>query len=295
MSVNDAAVASCDDVVRAYTEIAPLALRYWGPELHYGFWEDAHDTSPIEVAVARLTAIVIERLRVGTGDHVLDLGCGYGRPAVEVARTTGARVTAVDVDPGAVAAAAEHAHRAGLADLVRVARCDGDDLPFPENSFDAVLSFESTPHFEIGELYPRIRRMLRPGGRLVVETPVFRETVTPELQKRVADFFDLLRIRSFETTETHHETARRSGLEIVETVDITRHVDGSFTRLAQRLRRHEDELAADYGAAEAGRLIDLFADWGRVAEIGAMIMVARRAPEDAGEGRGEAEEARNRA
>lgn len=295
MSVDDAAIESCDDVVRAYAEIAPLALRYWGPELHYGFWEDAHDTSPIEAATARLTAMVTERLRVGPGDHVLDLGCGYGRPAVKVARTASARVTAVDVDPDAVEAAAGHARRAGLEHLVQVRRCDGNDLPFPEESFDAVLSFESTPHFEISELYPRLGRLLRPGGRLVVETPVLREPMTPELRNRVADFFDLLRIKKFETAETHQETARRSGLEIVEVVDITRHVESSFTRLARRLRGHEEELAADYGAAEAGRLIGLFADWGRVAEVGAMIMVARRAPEDAGEGRGGAEEARNRA
>ncbi|GAA2410499.1 27-O-demethylrifamycin SV methyltransferase [Actinomadura vinacea] len=289
MPVEETVDASSSDIAKAYADIAPLALRYWGPNLHYGFWTGPGDTSPIEVATARLAAIVIERLRVRPGDRVLDLGCGYGHPAVEVARATGAHVTAVDIDPRAVAEAAEHARRSGLADLVRVTRCDARELPFPENTFDAVLSLESTPHFDITELYPLIRRILRPGGRLVVETPILLEPMNPALGKRVADFFDLLRIRSFETPETHRETAERSGLRVTELADITRNVNGSFDRLVRRLRRHRDELAAEYGAAEAARLIEVFAGWAQVSEIGAMIMVASRpaatGTTDEGEGR----------
>lgn len=281
MPVDETAATPLGDTAQAYAKIAPLALRYWGPDLHYGYWQGPQDTAPTEEATARLTAIVVERLRVGPGARVLDLGCGYGRPAAEAARSTGARVTAVDVDRRALAAAAEHVRRAGLDGLVSVMMCDGRALPFPPDRFDAVMSIESTPHFDIAELYPRLRRVLRPGGRLVVETPVLLEPMTPRLERRVSDFFELLRIRSFETAETHVRTAAESGLRVEEIVDLTEHVGSSFGRLAQKLRRHEAELAAEYGRAEAGRLIDVFADWGRVAEVGAMIMVARR-PVDGG-------------
>jgi cyclopropane fatty-acyl-phospholipid synthase-like methyltransferase len=276
MPIDETIADPSRDTAQAYAEIAPLALKYWGPDLHYGYWTGPEDATPTEEATARLTAIVIGRLRVGPGARVLDLGCGHGRPAVEVARTTGAQVTAIDVDRHAAAAATDHARRAGLADLVTVLTCDGHDLPFPPDRFDAVMSIESTPHFDIAELYPRIRRVLRPDGRLVVETPVLLEPMTERLEKRVADFFELLRIRSFETTETHARTAAESGLQVEELVDITERVGSSFTRLAQKLRRHESELVAEYGAAEAERLIGVFADWGRVSEVGAMIMVARR-------------------
>ncbi|SHF81709.1 SAM-dependent methyltransferase [Streptoalloteichus hindustanus] len=264
------------DVVAAYDHLAPLVARYWGPDLHYGYWSGPEDDTPIAAATARLTALVVERLGVGPGGRVLDLGCGHGAAAVATAVRTGAEVVGVDVNPRALADARRAADLAGVADQVTLVECDALGTPFPDGSFDAVLAFESTPHFALSELFPEIARLLRLNGRLVIETPFLRTPMNDGLRRRVAEFFTILGMTALETADTHFRLLRDVGLDLAEFVDITDHVAGSFTRLVARLREHRPDLEREYGAAEAERVTRTFADWAKVPELAHMILVARR-------------------
>ncbi|MCP2261517.1 Methyltransferase domain-containing protein [Streptoalloteichus tenebrarius] len=264
-------------VVAAYDHLAPLIARYWGPDLHHGYWTGPEDDSPIEVATARLTTLVVGRLGVGPGDRVLDLGCGHGAATVEAAKATGAEVVGVDVNPRALADARRRADMAGLADLVTFVECDALDTPFPDGAFDAVLAFESTPHFALSEVFPEIARLLRPRGRLVVETPFLRTPVDDDLLRRVAEFFDLLPMTALGTLGAHFRLLREAGLDVVEFVDVTEHVGCSFTRLVARLRDHRADLEREYGVDETARVLRAFADWAAAPELAHMILVARRA------------------
>src|SRR5437764_10900547 len=69
------------------------------------------------------------------GRRVLDYGCGHGMAAVVLARA-GAAVTAFDLSPGYVDEARERAAACGVA--IECVVADGDELPFPAASFDAV-------------------------------------------------------------------------------------------------------------------------------------------------------------
>jgi 2-polyprenyl-6-hydroxyphenyl methylase/3-demethylubiquinone-9 3-methyltransferase len=108
---------------------------------------------------ARLVAI---RRALGPLDglRVLDLGCGKGRFARRLAQG-GAKVVGLDVSRGMLEAAAG----AGLPCLVASAR----RLPFPDRAFDAVVAVEVFEHLgAIGTALDEARRVLRPGGRLVL-------------------------------------------------------------------------------------------------------------------------------
>jgi ubiquinone/menaquinone biosynthesis C-methylase UbiE len=97
---------------------------------------------------------------------VVDLGCGTGFLALELARR-GHRVTGVDFAPAMIAAARGKAAEAGLA--LRFEEGDAEALPFAPQSFDLAVSRHllwTLPHPEaaIAEWI----RVLRPGGRLAV-------------------------------------------------------------------------------------------------------------------------------
>ncbi|WP_051377730.1 class I SAM-dependent methyltransferase [Derxia gummosa] len=99
--------------------------------------------------------------------RALDLGCGAGHAAFAIAPKA-ARVTACDPTPEMLAVVADEAARRGLTNLV-VARAAAERLPFEDASFDAVVTRMSAHHWtDLDAALGEIRRVLAPGGRLVV-------------------------------------------------------------------------------------------------------------------------------
>jgi ubiquinone/menaquinone biosynthesis C-methylase UbiE len=106
--------------------------------------------------------------RDSAGVHILDVGCGQGIDLMQAAKA-GANITGIDLTPRHVELA--RAHLAALGLRGRVIEADAEQLPFPDGSFDRVISngvLHHTP--DIAVALREIRRVLRPGGeaRLIV-------------------------------------------------------------------------------------------------------------------------------
>lgn len=98
---------------------------------------------------------------------VVDLGCGDGQlTALARAAVPGATVIGLDWSAAALASTAASgipAVRGGV---------DGVDLPFPDESVDVVMMNEVIEHLvEVDHAVAEARRILRPGGHLLVSTP----------------------------------------------------------------------------------------------------------------------------
>jgi SAM-dependent methyltransferase len=105
-------------------------------------------------------------LHVHSGDRVLDLGSGDGRFTAE-ASSAGAHVIGADVAQAAVDRGREQ-HPALDFQLVPI---DGP-LPFGDNEFDLVWASEVIEHVpDTARWLSEVRRVLLPGGRLLVTTP----------------------------------------------------------------------------------------------------------------------------
>ena len=113
-------------------------------------------------------------LELAADDHVLEIASGSGGPALYLARATGCRVTGIDANESGVVTASQMAARAGAARRVQFSVADADaDLPFDQNSFDALLCIDSMNHFPNRlAVFREWHRVLRPGRRALFTDPV---------------------------------------------------------------------------------------------------------------------------
>src|SRR5688572_26842937 len=97
------------------------------------------------------------------GRSVLDVGCGPGWLTVQYAKA-GARVTAIDLTPRAVELTKTFLEQQALTATVQEA--NAEELPFPDNTFDLVVSSGVLHHTpDTPRAIRECWRVLRPGGR----------------------------------------------------------------------------------------------------------------------------------
>lgn len=121
--------------------------------------------APTAILTTPVAAHLVRFAGVRPGDSVLDAACGTGVVAITAARA-GARVSGLDLTPELL----EHARS-----NQRIARCeqidwtegDVENLPYPDESFDVVLSqFGHMFAPRAGVALAEIRRVLKPNGRI---------------------------------------------------------------------------------------------------------------------------------
>lgn len=119
------------------------------------------------------------------GEWILDLGCGRGTDTIEVAKKVGkdGKAVGLDLTESMVAMATERA-LAKKVDNIEFVHGDIEDLPFPMNTFDGVISNCVINHAkDKGKVYREIQRILKPGGRFVVSDPVTRDPLPNEVKE----------------------------------------------------------------------------------------------------------------
>jgi SAM-dependent methyltransferase len=124
----------------------------------------------LEERTAGQCDFLVTALGLEPGARVLDLCCGQGRHAVELARR-GYAVTGLDLSEYLLGLAAERAERAGVS--VEFVRRDMRDLPWTDE-FDAVVNmFTAFGYLETDaedeKVLHAVRRCLKPAGRLVLD------------------------------------------------------------------------------------------------------------------------------
>lgn len=116
--------------------------------------------------VAKRRMVAASLGRFGAGGRCLDIGCGGGAMLLETGATTPAY--GVDLSDQAL----DHAHARGLKGLVKA---EAGALPFSPESFGSVLLLDVLEHHARPEqLLGEVRRVLDPGGVLVVTVPAFQ-------------------------------------------------------------------------------------------------------------------------
>lgn len=119
------------------------------------------------LGVSKVHRTLIDQARLADGQRVLEIGCGPGKLSIRAKRThPGIQLIGSDPDPRALAIAER---KARSLDGVRFERAFAQRLPYPDASFDRVLSSLMLHHVDDdtkAAAAAEIQRVLRPGGSL---------------------------------------------------------------------------------------------------------------------------------
>ncbi|MFC6088156.1 class I SAM-dependent methyltransferase [Saccharothrix lopnurensis] len=244
-------------------DLAALPV-FAGGFINFGYWRgvDLAGELTTEQRVASQEALydlVLDALAPRPGDRVLEVGSGGGVGARRTLRHDPALVRGLDLEPEQVARAT------AANDDPRVAFTTGaaHDVPFPDASFDRLLSVEAAQHFEDVPGFAREgARVLVDGGRLAVTTFFATSAAAaPELVRLVRSFTSGLDLPHPVDEVLDH--LRAAGLADVTATSIGEHVWSGLDRWLElgphpngwdrAYRRAADRGLLDYYLVTAGK------------------------------------------
>ncbi|HWO21890.1 MAG TPA: methyltransferase domain-containing protein, partial [Kofleriaceae bacterium] len=198
---------------------------FGGGFINFGYWRDiaVGDAITLEQRVASQQAmydLVADALQIGTGDRVLEIGCGRGIGAASLLRRDPARVCGIDLMPEQVARARE----ANRDPRLMFEEGSATAMPFPDGSFDGLLSVEAAQHFEdIPGFARESYRVMGPGGRLALATFFAAgEGAAPELARLLDSFADGLDLAH--SVGSVQDALRAAGFTEIVVTSIGEHV-----------------------------------------------------------------------
>jgi len=176
--------------IHAHYDLGNEFYQEWlDPSMTYSsaLFADASDNNCLTSAQIAKYDHILDRLNLGAGAHILEVGCGWGGFAEHAAQSRGVHVTAITISQAQYDYAKKRIQSAQLEHLVEIKLIDYRDVP---GQFDGVVSIEM---FEaVGEefwpIYFRtLKERLKPGGQAVIQTITIAEDKF-DLYRRTTDF-----------------------------------------------------------------------------------------------------------
>ncbi|MEX2980069.1 class I SAM-dependent methyltransferase [Serratia fonticola] len=126
-----------------------------------------------------------EQLALTSGDHLLEIGTGWGAMAEYAARHYGCRVTTTTLSREQYIWATERIARAGLQDRVQVLLCDYRDLTGEFDKLVSVEMIEAVGKRYLPDFFRTCQARLRPGGRMAIQAITIQDQRYHDYSKSV--------------------------------------------------------------------------------------------------------------
>ena len=164
------------DAVRAHYDLGnDLYALFLDPGMTYSAALFAGPETGLEQAQTLKIDRLCRKLELAPGDHLLEIGTGWGSLAEHAARVYGCRVTTTTLSREQAAYARARIERAGLADRVRVLEQDYRDLDGQYDKIVSVEMIEAIGHALHGDFFRRLTALLKPQGLAALQAITIAE------------------------------------------------------------------------------------------------------------------------
>jgi cyclopropane-fatty-acyl-phospholipid synthase len=202
-----------------------------------------------EASLAKIDRLC-RRLELRPGEHLLEIGTGWGALAIHAAREYGCRVTTTTISGAQHALAAERIRAAGLEDRITLLQRDYRELRGTYDKLVSVEMIEAVGHEHLDEYFRHCAALLRPDGRACLQAITIADQLY-ESARRSVDFiqrhvFPGCAIPSI--TSMCNAMTRASDLRVVQLEDVGPHYARTLSEWRRNLRRNwERARALGYG------------------------------------------------
>mmetsp|Transcript_54052 Transcript_54052/g.136545 ORF Transcript_54052/g.136545 Transcript_54052/m.136545 type:complete len:420 (-) Transcript_54052:250-1509(-) len=160
-------------------------------------------------------------LPINESSKILEVGCGRGRITYHTQQQTGAHVTGINIEPDQLKAARAFAEQQGLLGT-RLEFLEGnynDDMPFPDNTFDAFYAVQPLTYSQ--DLYKNFRefaRVMKPGARLSILDGAMRDGFDPTQERHrrlLLETREVTGLGGFWHTAYWRDAIEKAGMEVI--------------------------------------------------------------------------------
>jgi cyclopropane-fatty-acyl-phospholipid synthase len=228
-----------------------VTYHYDLPADFYALWLDRHmvyscayfvcSDEDLETAQERKLDYLCRKLRLQSGEHLLDIGCGWGALMVHAAAHYGVQAVGITLSVPQAELARQRLRQAGINDLCRVEVCDYRDIDH-DHQYDKVASvgmFEHVGEALLPKYFSQAWKLLRPGGLFLNHGISYSATY----HRRGPSFTDQYVFPDGELVplNTTLRAAELSGFEVRDVENLREHYAMTLHHWVQRLEAHADE------------------------------------------------------
>jgi ubiquinone/menaquinone biosynthesis C-methylase UbiE len=272
----DQAAPTSEGTSAFYDVSNQILIEVWDDNFHHGYWLSEDDDSSNREATDRMTDLLLEKAQLDGVKRILDVGCGIGTSAFRMAGVSTAEIVGVSNNTPQIDEAKRRAEAKGLTDRVSFEYADVLSMPFPDESFDFVWVVETLMHMDRLTALREIRRVLKPGGRVVVSDQLQSGPMTPEEKTEVTEFMTMIEASPLLEADAYKAVVAESGFDLEELTDVTKNTKKTSHRVIDAVNERWDELLERYGDDIAPMLEMFRSPIGLVPANGYCIAVLRK-------------------
>ena len=233
--------------IAAHYDLGNAFFRLWlDPTMAYSSGYFPAPQATLEEAQQAKYRMVCRKLDLGPGDHLLEIGTGWGGLAIHAAREHGCRVTTATISREQWQAARERVRDAGLQDRVEVLLADYRELQGTYTKAVSIEMFEAVGLANYDAFFGLVDRRLEPGGTFLMQTITMDEPHF-EAYRRGVDFIQQHVFPGSELAsllEVHRSLARATGMAVRGLEDLGPHYARTLRAWRERFHARTGELAA---------------------------------------------------
>jgi len=199
----------------------------------------------LEAASRAKLELIFDKLDLRAGDHLLEIGTGWGTLAVEAARTRGCRVTTTTLSRDQHDGAVRRAREAGVADRVTVLLQDYRELRGRFSKLVSVEMVEAVGWKDFGTFFSRCSELLEPDGAMLLQAITIDDRAY-RVERHSRSFIRTLIFPNgcLPSQEVIARcVARETDMRSLHMEDLTPHYAETLRRWRENLVAHAGELA----------------------------------------------------
>ncbi|MCL6472511.1 MAG: class I SAM-dependent methyltransferase [Firmicutes bacterium] len=221
---------------------------FLGPRMAYSCAYFTDENNTLDEAEENKLLLTAKKLELKPGELVLDIGCGWGSFMFYAAEKFGCRTVGITLSSEQAVFVNEVAAQKGLADQVQARVLHVYELDYPNNYFNKIVTIGAIEHMDdLHMVFSKSANVLKDDGLFLVHGmtkpwPDREEElrgITSEVGEMVKEHFG---VGYWKSLWEVMEALEKSGFEILDHENITRHYQLTVERWLERLQENEEAL-----------------------------------------------------